>query len=243
MKVGRSSATAFTLIELLVVIAVIAILAALLLPVLSRAKERAWRVNCMSNLRQVGVASSLYQQENNEWLPSGRWTPQNPWPGENTITLANILSYGYPVNVGILMTTGYLPASPGVAFCPSRRTGRFSIAGMKGYEFYGWSGWNPGDGKSAVETSYTYLGPRKASWTNISYCLSADLFFWDQGDDGAYMGTFFGPPTCHRDDYYNTLFSDGSVRKYIDRTREVYNRHFTHYQQEDGMLLFTHLLH
>jgi prepilin-type N-terminal cleavage/methylation domain-containing protein len=60
---------AFTLIELLVVIAVISTLAALLLPVLSRAKESAKGAACMSNLRQVGIALQLYVQENNNRLP------------------------------------------------------------------------------------------------------------------------------------------------------------------------------
>ena len=54
---------AFTLIELLVVIAIIAILAALVLPALSAAKRKAQQANCMSNLRQVGLALHLYTDD------------------------------------------------------------------------------------------------------------------------------------------------------------------------------------
>jgi len=60
---------AFTLIELLVVIAIIGILAALLLPVLSRAKERGRTAVCQSNLHQLGVALQIYVDQNNNHLP------------------------------------------------------------------------------------------------------------------------------------------------------------------------------
>src|SRR5688572_30185102 len=83
MKTDRA---AFTLIELLLVIAMIAILAALLLPAVSRSKAKAHNAACVNNLRQLGLATRLYAEDNDERLPSAEILatqpidPQNPLP-------------------------------------------------------------------------------------------------------------------------------------------------------------------
>ncbi len=98
----------FTLIELLVVIAIIAILAGLLLPTLARAKEKGRQIQCVSQLRQVGVAMHLFAQEHGDKYPchvppkdGGALTRPNAW--EHFLALTNEL------------------VTPKVLLCPSDR--------------------------------------------------------------------------------------------------------------------------
>jgi prepilin-type N-terminal cleavage/methylation domain-containing protein len=235
----------FTLIELLVVIAIIAILASMLLPALSRAREKARRALCMANLRQTGIALNSYSDDNESRFPAGNAEIN---PGEGVQALFVQYDPHQPRQLAHLMIEGYIPDDGArILYCPSWtnpyiRYNHWEPAGWGDQGGWSPSGWESfaANGVGGVHTSYEYRGtfphngklwgsgantpsPRSALLTeeDASYAVVTDRWLHKPSDRPFMDDIKLGAGFWGHQEGYSTMFIDGSVRWVRDETKSL----------------------